>query len=393
MIASIRRIFFWLHLSLGLTVGLVIAVLAITGTGLAFKDQALRWADRAQRQVLVPAEAVPQDLGALLDGLREQGSLPGLSAVTVGRASADAIRADLGGGQALYIDPYRGVIVGPSSVWANAFFRQVEDLHRWFALQGQAKAVARQVKAAANAAFLVMIISGIFLWWPRQGRPAILRFKRGAQGKARDFNWHHVLGLWFWVPIFTISLTGLVMAYPWANDLLYRVTGNAVPARPARPMEAQKASGKPSPEKQEHRRRPAGVTANTAIDWDAAFSAARAQAPDWSSITLRVPRPGRDELSLSIVTEDLPPPRGRGLLTLKASTAEILRWEPYASQNWGRKLRLWARWTHTGQSLGLLGELLMAAACLSILVLVWTGFALSWRRFFSPKSSNKSASA
>lgn len=372
MTASFRRVLFWLHLSLGLAAGLIVAVLAVTGIGLAFEDQALRWIDRAQRQVVVPADAAPQDLGALLDGLRGQGRLPGLSAVTLSREPADAIRADLGAGQPLYIDPYRGVVVGPGSVRARAFFRRVEDLHRWFALQGTAKAVARQVKAATNAAFLVMIVSGLFLWWPRKGRPAILRFRRGAKGKARDFNWHHVLGFWFWAPIFTISLTGLVMSYPWANDLLYRLTGNAVPARPA---QARQPEGKAPRGGEGHHRRPA-------VAWDAAFGAAQTQAPAWRAITLRLPRPGHDELTLSIVTEDAPPPRGRGMLTLKAGGAQVLRWEPYSGQNWGRKLRLWARWTHTGQSLGLLGQCLMAAASLAILVLVWSGLALSYRRFF-----------
>ncbi|WNZ58636.1 PepSY domain-containing protein [Myxococcus sp. MxC21-1] len=46
------------------------------------------------------------------------------------------------------------------------------------------------------------------------------------------------------------------------------------------------------------------------------------------------------------------------------------------------------RFLHTGEALGLLGQLVAAIASLGGVFLVYTGFALSWRRFFSRRRTN-----
>ena len=48
-------------------------------------------------------------------------------------------------------------------------------------------------------------------------------FRGGLAGRARDWNWHNVIGFWCATPLFLIVLTGVVMSYPWANDLLWVV--------------------------------------------------------------------------------------------------------------------------------------------------------------------------
>src|SRR5690606_36699136 len=48
----------------------------------------------------------------------------------------------------------------------------------------------------------------------------------------------------------------------------------------------------------------------------------------------------------------------------------------------GRRLRSRLRFLHTGEALGLFGQILAGLASLGAVVLVWTGLALSWRRFF-----------
>ena len=60
---------------------------------------------------------------------------------------------------------------------------------------------------------------------------AVVWFRGGLRGKARDFNWHNVIGLWCAVPLFVVVLSGVVISYPWASDLVYRVAGEAPPAR------------------------------------------------------------------------------------------------------------------------------------------------------------------
>lgn len=51
------------------------------------------------------------------------------------------------------------------------------------------------------------------------------------KGKARDWNWHNVFGFWCLPILLTISLTGAVIGYRWASDLVYAAAGEKAPAR------------------------------------------------------------------------------------------------------------------------------------------------------------------
>ena len=51
-------------------------------------------------------------------------------------------------------------------------------------------------------------------------------FRTGISGKARDFNWHNVIGLWCAVPLFFVVAGALVISYPWASNLVYRLAGS-----------------------------------------------------------------------------------------------------------------------------------------------------------------------
>jgi uncharacterized iron-regulated membrane protein len=66
-------------------------------------------------------------------------------------------------------------------------------------------------------------------------------------------------------------------------------------------------------------------------------------------------------------------------------TGELLDRTGYAEQSAGRQARSWLRYLHTGQAFGWFGQLIAGLACIGGLVLVYTGFALSWRRFFSAR--------
>ena len=56
-------------------------------------------------------------------------------------------------------------------------------------------------------------------------------------------------------------------------------------------------------------------------------------------------------------------------------------------QNLGRRLRMYSRFLHTGELFGLIGQTVAALCTLAAILLVWTGLALAWRRFFGPKPS------
>jgi uncharacterized iron-regulated membrane protein len=75
----------------------------------------------------------------------------------------------------------------------------------------------------------------------------------------------------------------------------------------------------------------------------------------------------------------------RSQITIDPKTGSIEKAETYSSYNAARKIRLWVRWIHTGEAGGFIGQTIAGIASAAGALLVWTGFALAWRRFIKRK--------
>jgi uncharacterized iron-regulated membrane protein len=74
-------------------------------------------------------------------------------------------------------------------------------------------------------------------------------------------------------------------------------------------------------------------------------------------------------------------PNPRSVLTLDGRTAEVVKWEPFAAANAGRKLRTLVRVLHTGEVGGVIGQLIAGLASAGGSVLAYTGVSLACRRY------------
>ena len=72
---------------------------------------------------------------------------------------------------------------------------------------------------------------------------------------------------------------------------------------------------------------------------------------------------------------------GRSTLTIDAATTAVTKWDPYGERNAAQQLRSWFRFTHTGETGGIVGQIIGFIACVGGAFLVWTGFSLAFRRF------------
>ena len=372
-----RTVVFWLHLITGTTAGAVILVMAATGVLLTFAPQLVEWAERDLRIVPAPAPGVARlDLDAIVAGARLANPEGRPTTVTVRAEPRSSIRVGFGRESALYVDPYTGATLGSGS-WLGNALHVVEDWHRWLG----SREIGKPFTGAANLVFLGMAISGVFLWWPRASGRGVLRAVAvpsfSLRGRARDFNWHNSIGIWCAPVLIVITLTGAVMSYQWADDLLYRLTGNVPPPLPG--GQGATAQGGGRQRSQGDDAAEAGEARRTHLA--AVMTRAEQQVSGWVAITMRLPqRPGGPVVA--IIQE--PPawhPAPRSQLTLDGSTAAVVSWEPFAAQNLGRRLRSWVRPLHTGEAAGLVGQAVAGLASTGGVFLVYTGVALAWRRF------------
>jgi uncharacterized iron-regulated membrane protein len=301
----------------------------------------------------------------------------------------------------LYLNPYTGAALGSGSRSARTFFRAVTDWHRWLAAEGENRATGRAITGASNLLFLFIVISGLYIWlprtWSRQALRPITWFRQGLSGKARDFNWHNVFGFWCCVPLFFIVLSGVVISYPWAGDLVYRAAGVQPPRGGGKGPGSAKSGGGAKAEAGKRGKTggraaaPGPPSAAPPLDLpleglSAALLQAERQSPGWKSITMRLPASERAPVVLTIDAGTAGQPQYRGTLTVNRRTGDVERWEPFASYDAGRRLRTWLRFVHTGEYYGVVGQTLAGIASAGAVFLVWTGIALSLRRFASWRS-------
>jgi uncharacterized iron-regulated membrane protein len=365
----LRKIIFWCHLPVGVTAGLVILIMCVTGVLLAYEKQITSWADtRGYRSAPPSAETRHLPVETLIAKAREaRGANP--SAVTLKSDPAAPAEIAFGRETTLFVNPYSGQVLGEGSQRVRSFFRGVTDWHRWLGAKGDNRNVARAITGACNLGFLFLVTSGFYLWWPRNWNLKAVRnvtwFRRGLPAKARDFNWHNTIGFWCAPALFVIVISAVVISYTWAGNLVYRIAGEAPPA----PRANQPTPNTPS--------------ADTPTALNNAWSIAEQQVTDWRSISLQLPTSAAAPLSFNIDSGTGGQPQKRAQLVLDRNTGAVTRWEPFSSYTRGRQLRSILRFTHTGEVLGIAGQTIAGIVSFGGGVLAFTGLALAFRRFYA----------
>jgi uncharacterized iron-regulated membrane protein len=374
MMSAIRKALFWAHLGVAATGGIVVIIMAATGVLLTYQKQMTAWADRNAARVGPPHPGAARlGLEDLLSraAAREAGTP---TAVTIRSDPNAAVEIRFEGNSRQLVSAYTGEPALGEGTKMRAFFRKVTAWHRTLSATGDNREIAKRITGAANLGFLFLVLSGLYLWLPRAWSWMSLRqvtwFRRGLSPKARDFNWHNVIGFWTAVPLAIVVLGAVPISYRWAGNLVYRLAGDEPPA--AAPRGGAGASDskaeRPAPE-------------ITGIDQLVATAAARE--PEWRTLAVTLPVATARTASISVDRGMGGQPQLRSTLVLDRATGAVIRADSFASQSAGRRWRSILRFAHTGEILGPVGQTIAGLASLGTLFLAWTGAFLALRRFAS----------
>lgn len=162
----LKKTLFQLHWFFGISAGLVLALMGITGATVSFQDEILRALNPSVLQVekqvagvLPPAELVEKIEGA---------SGKKVSMLWVETDSGNAARVIFTPppgerrGQMRYFDPYTAEFMGDAT--GQDFFGLMLQLHRFLAMGD----TGRQITGACTLILLFFCLSGLYLRWPRQ---------------------------------------------------------------------------------------------------------------------------------------------------------------------------------------------------------------------------------
>ncbi|WP_354330925.1 PepSY-associated TM helix domain-containing protein [Pedobacter sp. CG_S7] len=213
----------WLHLWLGLISGLLVFFLGITGCILAFEreiedfTQPYRFTENQNQKQLAPTQ-----LKKIADL-----ALPGKKAHSInyqaGRsAHVVYFQLDPPYYYIVFINQYTGEVLKVKDM-SSDFFRFIINGHYYLWLPQHG---GQLILTSATLIFVLLLISGLILWWPKNKAASKKRFtiKWNAKWRRINYDLHNVLGFYMtWIIIF-IALSGMVMGFQWFSNGVYFVS-------------------------------------------------------------------------------------------------------------------------------------------------------------------------
>ncbi|MFT3979580.1 MAG: PepSY-associated TM helix domain-containing protein [Ferruginibacter sp.] len=228
---SFKKIVGKLHLWLGLSSGIIVCFLGITGCLLAFEleirsiTEPYRYV-KASDQPFLPPTVLKDSAEKLLEG-KKLNSIEYLGTTD----AALGFYYDEENYKQVLLNPYTGHVQKVKNMNRD-FFRILVDGHFYLWLPAN---IGQPIVASATLIFLVMMITGLILWWPKNKSAAKQRFrfqwKPSTKWRRKNYDLHNVLGFYMtWIAIF-LAITGLVFGFQWFAKSVYWVTsaGKSMP--------------------------------------------------------------------------------------------------------------------------------------------------------------------
>ena len=231
-----RRLISWLHRYVGLAAAVVLVMSGITGALITFDGEI----DRATHPELRRVEPRPAAAGAdtLAASAREAWSSDPVRMLVFPESPGDAVEVWYrGSSMRAYLDPYDGHVLGLRDTHDSPMGILV-DLHTNL-LAGE---TGRAVIGWFGLAAVLLVVLGIWLWWPRRGRWRQALTVKWEAGAARVWlDVHKVAGIVTGVFLVVIAATGAALALPnvVTEPLLVALTGAG--AKQAAPASASRA--------------------------------------------------------------------------------------------------------------------------------------------------------
>lgn len=407
-----RNIWFQLHWFFGITAGVILIIVGVTGGMLSFQSEILRLMNPGVLTVTVPAGAEKLDPTELLRKLQREFPDRTVNSLTLHTganrsASVNLASADprMRRGETRYVNPYTGELLG--EVKGQSFFSATMRLHRWLLTDEffHNRTLGKQIVGASTVLCILLSITGIYLRWPRQVRSLKVWLTFDLKRRGRGFVWdmHAVLGTWVLIPFLIMSLTGLYWSYGWYRNMLFDISG--VP-RPAARVMPPPAAPEATPEgvapaqrggEGSERTRPegrsgergSGAGRESAAPSSAAIarelgvvwtSFQEASQGNFSQVQLRIPQGNGQEVSVTYQDARPQHERANNRMTIHPVSGEVTLHDRYADRPLNVRLMGSMLPLHAGSYWGLPGKIIFMVASILMPLFTITGFMLYFER-------------
>ncbi|MGE6386545.1 PepSY domain-containing protein [Pseudomonas sp. NPDC078416] len=363
-----KKVLFQVHWFFGITAGLVLALMGITGALYSFEDEIL---DVLNPDVLfVQPQGRQLSLAEMVSKVEAQGK----DTVAMFRIDVDGDRIaqvwfkpppGQRRGEMHNFNPYTGDFT--EDAVGQDFFGFILNLHRFLA----AGEYGKQVTAACTLILVFFCLSGLYLRWPRKPLNWRVWLTMDWAKKGRSFNWdlHSVFGTWCLIIYLLLAITGLMWSYDWFSNGMTKLIGD-----PPVAGEQRRGGGpRPGPAVKEA---PKAITVS-APDYDAIWQTIQSAAgPDLKTYNLRMPQAPGQMATVFYLLKTAPHPRALNQITLDPADGSLKAVSRYSEKSLGSQLLISNYALHTGSYFGLIGRIVVTVAALLMPLFFITGWLL-----------------
>ncbi len=346
----LRRLWLKVHRWLGLSLGAVLMVAAMSGSAMLLAEPLDESLNRALFHV---PDASTIDYRAVVDSLKDDLGPDADITLRPPRAEQESFQAHVRGSWkgTVFLHPTSGEILGRRGE-AEGMMSVLFALHSNLFAGDAGKAVL----TLAAFAYLLMLASGVYLWWPTRWRNA-LSIRWSAGGRLALFDWHRVTGVVFGVLILLAVLSGAYMAWPPLAGTVNALSDSPPVSPPVVP------GGPPRPEIVEQ-----------------AVARASAVFPEAATGYVQIPARPSFPIRVRLRLPDDPHPNGLTSVWLHPDSAELVRVDRWSELSPGTWAYSYIYPFHTGELWGPVWTVLTFLAGATLSAYSITGLLLWWRR-------------
>lgn len=368
-----KKILFQFHWFLGISAGLILSIMGVTGAIYSYESQILKWIN--QDSYVVKAEnrekLTPEQLFTHFNQNHPEIKINSIS------ISADPTKSSIVNiakegerrGYNMMVNPYSAEIL--PALKGRDFFNSVQSLHRWLTVGKIGdREIGKQITGAATLMLIFFVLSGLYLRWPR--KHSIRQwfvFKRELSGKNFLWDLHAVAGTWVAIFYLLLAMTGLYWSYDWWRNGMFKVLGVDRPAPTAQHQNNNQTNGNKLPQDQ--------IPQILATTWT---NATAKIGREYSTITLNIPKVANGKIDLSYVDPIPQHERARNSVVFDYSNNQIIKHEIYENKKLNEKIMSSMLPVHRGSFFGGLYQFFVMIAALSMPLFFITGWMLYFKR-------------
>lgn len=359
---NIRKLFFWLHLILGCSAAIFVFLMSVTGVALTYERQMIKSAEQADYPKASTSYEQRLPITNFVELAKGYPTKKAPQIVLLNEESAPIMVKD-GRKTVAYLNPFTGAEIAKLGDETKNFFSKLRAFHRWLTLDGKFSDMGRLVNGVANLFFVVLILSGLYLWLPKRFKYRAFKQKLTLSNdhsttKARNYQWHNVFGIYMAPILFVIAFTAIFFSFKWPGELL-KANVSAQSISLPKPVE----------------------TTQEVLSIDNQISKLVQQFPQWQTISFDLSEKATNLQHFSVDNGNGGEPQKRISVAVDTLTGDIVEQQGFEQLSEYRKARSYIRFLHTGEAFGLLGQTLAGLASLLACLLVYTGVMLSWNRW------------